>query len=171
MDFKGKYRVDAHEISKIISWMSVPKNLQPITYFKTIKNESESEVTQLCLTVCDPIDGRLPGFSVHGIFQARVLEWVAVSFSRGSSQPRDWTQVSCIAGRCFTIWATREAPCSSVYGILWARILECVAIPFSRRSSRPRDWTQVSSTVGRCFTVWATREVKTIRTRQTFIIV
>ena len=50
----------------------------------------------------------LPGSSVHGIFQARILEWVAISFSRGSSQPRDRTQVSWIAGRCFTIWATRE---------------------------------------------------------------
>ena len=50
-----------------------------------------------------------PGFSVHGIFQARVLEWVAISFSRGSSQPRDRTRVSHTAGRCFTVWATREA--------------------------------------------------------------
>ena len=50
-----------------------------------------------------------PGSSVHGIFQASVLEWVAISFSRRSSQPRDWTRISRIAGRCFTIWATREA--------------------------------------------------------------
>ena len=50
----------------------------------------------------------LTGSSVHGILQARVLEWVAISFSRGSSQPRDWTRVSCIIGRFFTIWATRE---------------------------------------------------------------
>ena len=48
----------------------------------------------------------LPGFSIHRIFQARVPEWVAISFSRGSSQPRDWTLVSCIPGRCFTLWAT-----------------------------------------------------------------
>ena len=70
-----------------------------------------SEVTQLCPTLCNPIDCSLPGFSVHVIFQTRVLEWVAISFSRGSSQPRDQTQVSSIAGRCFTLWATREAPC------------------------------------------------------------
>ena len=50
-----------------------------------------------------------PGSSIHGIFQARVLEWVAISFSRGSSWPRDWTQVSHVVGRHFTIWATREA--------------------------------------------------------------
>ena len=55
------------------------------------------------------MDYSLPGSSVHGIFQARVLEWVAISFSRGSYWPRDRTWVSCIAGRRFTIWATREA--------------------------------------------------------------
>ena len=55
------------------------------------------------------MDYSLPGSSVHGIFQARILEWVAISFSRGSSQPRDWTRVSHIVGRCLTIWATREA--------------------------------------------------------------
>ena len=51
----------------------------------------------------------LPGSSIHGIFQASVLEWAAVSFSRGSSQPRNRTQVSCIADRHFTVWANREA--------------------------------------------------------------
>ena len=51
----------------------------------------------------------LPGSSVHGVLQARMLEWVAISFSRRSSQPRNWTQVSCIAGRFFTDWAKREA--------------------------------------------------------------
>ena len=67
-----------------------------------------SEVAQSCPTLCDPMNCSLPGSSVHGIFQTRVLEWVAISFSRRSSQPRDWTQISCIVGRCFTIWATRE---------------------------------------------------------------
>ena len=56
------------------------------------------------------MDYSLPGSSVHEILQARILEWVAMPSSRGSSQPRDQTQVSCIAGRFFTIWATREAP-------------------------------------------------------------
>ena len=51
---------------------------------------------------CDSMDCSLPGFSVHGIFQARILQWVAISFSRGSSQPRDGTQVSCMAGSFFT---------------------------------------------------------------------
>ena len=67
-----------------------------------------NEVTQSCPTLCDPMNCSLWGFSVHGILQARILEWVAISFSRGSSRPRDWTQVSRIAGRRFTLWATRE---------------------------------------------------------------
>ena len=74
--------------------------------YKTMRRElkalkSESEVTQSCPTLCDPMDCSLPGSSVHGIFQARILEWAAISFSKGSSQPRDQTQVSCIVGRCF----------------------------------------------------------------------
>ena len=73
---------------------------------KTAKKKSE--VAQSCLTLCDPVDCSPPGSSVYGILQARILEWVAISFSRGSSQPRDWTRVSCIAGRCFILWATRE---------------------------------------------------------------
>ena len=58
-----------------------------------------SEVAQSCLTLCDPMDCNLPGSSLHGILRARVLEWVAISFSRGSSWPRDRTQVSRIPGR------------------------------------------------------------------------
>ena len=68
----------------------------------------ESEVAQLCPTLCNPMVWSLPGSSVHGIVQARTLEWVAISFSRGSSWHRDQTQVSCIAGKFFTVWATRE---------------------------------------------------------------
>ena len=63
----------------------------------------QSEVAQSCLILCDPMDCSLLGSSIHGIFQARVLEWVAISFSRGSSQPGDRTQVSHTAGRHFTI--------------------------------------------------------------------
>ena len=58
----------------------------------------------------DSMDCSLPGSSIHGTFQARVLEWVATSFSRGSSRPRNWTPVSHIADRWFTLWATMEAP-------------------------------------------------------------
>ena len=64
-----------------------------------------------------------------GILQARILEWVAMTSSRGSSQPRDRTQVSCTAGRCFTVWATRESP--------W--ILEWVVYPFSRGNFQTQE--------------------------------
>ena len=60
-------------------------------------------ITQSCPNLCDPMDCNPPGSSVYEILQARVLEWVAISFSRGSSRPRDQTWVSCIAGRWFDI--------------------------------------------------------------------
>ena len=66
-------------------------------------------VTKSCQTLCDPMDCSLPGSYVHGISHARILEWVAISFSRVSPQPKLWTQVSYIAGKFCTIWATREA--------------------------------------------------------------
>ena len=67
-------------------------------------------VAQLCLTLCDPIVCSPWDSSVHGILQARILEWVAIPFSRGSFQPRDRTRVSCIVFEFFTSWAIREAP-------------------------------------------------------------
>ena len=79
-------------------------------------------VAQLWPTLWDPMDCSQPSSSVHGVLQAIMLEWVAMPSSRESSQPRDWTEVSCIAGGVVTIWATRESP----------RILEWVALPFSR---------------------------------------
>ena len=63
---------------------------------------------QSCPTLCDPMNCSPPGSSVQGILQARIMEWVATAFSRGSSRPRDQIQVSHTAGRFFTIWATRE---------------------------------------------------------------
>ena len=60
-----------------------------------------AKLLQFCPTLCDPMDCSLPDFSVLGILQARILEWVTVLFSRGSSQPRDLTQISCTAGRFF----------------------------------------------------------------------
>ena len=67
-------------------------------------------VAQSCPTLGNPMDGGLPSSSIHGIFQARILEWIAIPFSRGSSQLRDQTWVSCIADRLFTLLTTREAP-------------------------------------------------------------
>ena len=86
-------------------------------------------VTQSCLTLCDHMDCSPPGSSVHGILQARILEWVANSSSRGSSWPRDWTHISCTEGRFFTIWSTRE----------WA------SIPILRNSSCPLKAQQIET--------------------------
>ena len=66
-------------------------------------------VAQWCPTLCDPMDCSPPGSSLHGIFQERILKWVAVPYSRWASQSRDRTQVSHIVRRFFTIWASREA--------------------------------------------------------------
>ena len=82
-----------------ITW-SLIRTKSSVTFKCTLKNESE--VTQLCPTLCDPMNCSQPGSSIHGIFQARVLEWVAILFL-------NWTRISCITGRFFTIWDTREA--------------------------------------------------------------
>ena len=66
-------------------------------------------VAQSCPTLCDPMNCSPSASYVHGILQARILEWVAMPFSRGSSWPRNQTRVSCISGRFFTVWATSEA--------------------------------------------------------------
>ena len=136
-------------------------------------------VVQSCSALCDPMDCSLPGSSVHGILQARILEWVAISFSRGSSWSKDWTRIPCIVGRFFTTSQQESLntivlmfkllqscpalcdpvdcalPSSSVHGILQAKIPEWVAMPFSRWSSPSKGWTWVSCIfciTGRFFT-------------------
>ena len=91
------------------------------------------KVTQLCPTLWDPMD-----YTVHGILQARTLECIAIHSSRESSQPRDQTQVSHIAGGFFYQLSHQGSP----------RILQWVAYPFSRGSSRPRKWAGVACIVG-----------------------
>ena len=104
-----------------IPWMEKPGRLQSmgsqrvgqncVTSLFTIiklmyynkKTKGIVKVAQSCLTLCNPMNCRLTGSSVHGILQARILGWVALPFSRGSSQPRDQTQVSNIAGGLFTV--------------------------------------------------------------------
>ena len=85
-----------------------------------------SEVAQSCATLCNPMDCSLPGSSIQAILQARVLEWVAISFSREASQPGDWTWVSHISGRCFTLWATREAKIIICFSIFYIISLICL---------------------------------------------
>ena len=146
---------------------------------------------QSCSTLYDPMDCSQPSSSVHGIFQASILEWVATTSSRASSWLRDLTWISCVS--CFLNWPAGSLPLappgkplsfhvcvkslsrvqlcdpmdcsppgSSVHGILQARILESVAISFSRGSSQPRDWTRVSRIAGRRFILWATRDLNLI---------
>ena len=87
----------------------MPKNVQTTVQLCSFYILAKwSEVAQSCPTLCDPMDCSLPSSSTHGIFQARILEWVAISFSRWPSRPRDWTQISHIVDRCFIVWATRE---------------------------------------------------------------
>ena len=95
-----------------------PNTVFCLQHILTLSHESSflnyelnwTEVAQSGPTLCDPVDNSPQGSSVHGILQARILEWVAISFSKGSSQPRDRTQASRIVGRCFNLWAPREAP-------------------------------------------------------------
>ena len=83
---------------------------------KCVESESEKwKWSRSVMTLCDPMDCSLSSSSVHGIFHARALEWIAISFSRGASWPRNQTRVSHIAGRRFTIWATREAWASLIF--------------------------------------------------------
>ena len=77
--------------------------------FLLLKSLMLGLITQSCPTLCNPMDYSPPGSSVHGIIQTRILQWVVMPSSRGSSQPRDRTQVSHIAGGFFTVCATREA--------------------------------------------------------------
>ena len=142
-------------------------------------------VTQSCPTLCDPTDCSLPGSSIHGISQARILERVTMPSSRGSSWPRDRTHISyvshsgiwvlyhcCLAAAaakllqsCPTLCNTVDwsPPGSSVRGILQTRILEWIAMPSSRGPSQPRDQTLVFCIAGRSFTIWATTYISCCR--------
>ena len=72
-------------------------------------------VTQSCPTLYNPMDCSPPSFSVHGMLQVRIMEWIVILFSRRTTQPRDWTLVPCIRGRFFTIWATGKSCSSHIY--------------------------------------------------------
>ena len=103
----------------------------------------EDHVTQWCLTLCDPMDCSLPGSSIHGVFQARILEQVAISFSRGSSRPRDQTKVSGIVGRLYHLshqgiqnW--KSLSCVQLFVTPWT--VACRA-PLSMDFSKPEYWS------------------------------
>ena len=94
-------------------------------------------VAQLCLTLCDPMDCSSPGSSVHEILQAKILEWEAIPFSRGSSSPRNPVWVTYIVGRLFTALWTIDHQVPLSMGILQARILEWVTMPSPGDLSNP----------------------------------
>ena len=115
-------------------WDSPGKNTGVGCHFllQCMKVESESEVAQLCPTLSDPMDCSLPGSSVHGIFQARALEWGAIAFFVYTCICAQW---------CPTLYSPIDcsSPSSSAYGIFQATILKWGAISYSRGSSQPRD--------------------------------
>ena len=134
-------------------WDSPGKNTGVGCHFllQCMKVKSESEVTQLCPTLSDPMDCSPPGSSIHGIFQVRVLEWGAIAFSELISRvaqmvknlPAIWEVVvvgGLVAKSCPTLVTPWTVACQApLFGIFQARILEWIAISFSRGSSQPRN--------------------------------
>ena len=114
------------------SWDILEEEPNPIIIY--ILDIQFSSVDQSCPTLCNPMDCSSSGSSVPGILQARVLEWVAYPFYRGSSWPRNWTRVSWIVGRFFTSWATREALCTWILCYSTSFILDVQA------ASALRSW-------------------------------
>ena len=121
-------------------------------------------VTQSCPTLCNPKDCSLPSSSVHAVLQARILEWVAISFSSGSSQLRDWTQVSCIAGIFFTnqretLYMHRKAPWGQKQGTIPGPNESCSC---QKASLRDQSWLKVTCTPqGRVL-----RQINEVETKQ-----
>ena len=109
-----------------LHWSCFP---YPLPLTSSFDPSEVNEVSQSCPTLCDPMDGSLPGSmdsslpgsAIHGIFQAKILEWAAISFSRGSSQPRDQTWVSCVGDRRFTVWATNPST-TSHFSFSWCSL-------------------------------------------------
>ena len=109
---RGDWQATVHGVSKSQTGLSTHTHTHTFCEMYSIvlgpSELNEVLVAQSCPTLCDPRDCSLTDFPVHGILQARILAWLAIPFSRGSSLPRGWTQVSWIAGRFFTTWSARE---------------------------------------------------------------
>ena len=144
---RGMLQSMAMQRSDMIYWLN-NNNIQPLCNFLFLWGEGE--VAQLCPTLCNPTDCSLPGSSIHGIFQARTLEWFAISFSKAWKwKVKSESEVAQVVylkvtQSCPTPSDPMDCslPGSSIHGIFQARILEWVAISFSRGSSQPRDRTR-----------------------------
>ena len=121
----------------------------------------------------DPMDCSPPGSSVFGILQARILEWVAFPFSRGSSWPRDWTRISCVEGKFCTIWATREASlwhiCFPTSGMSSTHLIGLTTFSYPSALSPQRSLSSLSSS-HRCPTSWAKLGILSPASRGSLII-
>ena len=109
-------------------------------------------VVPWCQTLCDLMNCSPSGSSAHGILQARILEWVAISFSRGSSRLRDRTLVSCIAGELFTVWATRAGEGEAN----WESSMETYTLPYVKQIASGKLLYDVGTQAG---TLWQLRGV------------
>ena len=123
-------------------WSAVCGVTQSQTRLKQLSSSSSIlfSVAKLCQTLCDPMDCSLPGSSIHGIFQARILEWVAISSSRGSSQLRDQTHVSCIGRQILYHWATWEAISPYIFVIRYNSNRKLI-----QRSCFSLDWSPATA--------------------------
>ena len=124
-----------HSLQNLYPQLVSPRLLITSKVVYTVNMYAAAKSLQSCLTLCDPMECSLPGFSVHGILQARTLRWVAISFSEHVCVHAKLLQ------SCLTLYNPMDCrlPGSSVQRILQARILEWVAMLFSRGSSPPRD--------------------------------
>ena len=137
----------------------------------------DAKLFQSCLTLCDPMDCNLPGFSVHGILQAKILVWGTISFSRGSSWFRDWLQVSWIVGRFFTVWPIYSSKIDTSLLIIGANEFIHLAIQQTFIDYLPfvdsvgtywRSWRKINSLFGNTFPQRFSKKLLVLTKRKTF---
>ena len=126
---------------KMDSWSLLPVSMVVV---RVVYLKVKVLVLQSCPGLCDPMNCSPTGSSVHGILQARILECVAISFSSRSPWPRDWTQVSCTAGRFFTIWTiTEKSPTNNFINCIHITYMSQGCILFNIQTLTHRDEKEV----------------------------
>ena len=124
---------------------SLPAQCTNTHCYLMLLSEAAAKSLQSCPTLCDPMDCSPPGTVVHGILQARTLEWVAISYAKGSSQPRNRTLVSCISGRLFTSY--KGSPLQSTEQHLQILPLDVSSVPHPLSPTRSQDKKMSHETV------------------------